>query len=124
MKVSKIESVTVYGRAFKTQGVIPHHASLTMTYEGTVLAGRWISFVDATLNSNNPCGLGAIAAAPLDSAHSGSMATGASTKTFTANTAYSTFQMDYGEHVSSFTFLTDMLDRKRERDAEKKLIQV
>jgi hypothetical protein len=86
-KVSKIESVVVYGRTFKTAGTIPNHASLTMAYTGSVLNGRWISFVDSSLNSADPCARGTVAAAPLDSAHSGSMQATASSKIFTANTA-------------------------------------
>jgi len=86
IKVSKIEYINVYKRKFKTEGTIPNHASLTMEYMGTVLNNRWISFVDATLNSGHPCDKGSIAAAPLDAAHSGSMKA-LSVKTFTANTA-------------------------------------
>lgn len=87
LKVSKIEKITAYARNFKTEGTIPHHPSLTMTYTGTVLTARWISFVDDTLNSNNPCADGMIAAAPLDSSHSGSLQANAGTSTFVVNTA-------------------------------------
>merc|ERR1711871_96329 len=87
LKVSKIEKITAYARNLKTEGTIPHHPSLTMTYSGTVLTARWISFVDDTLNSNNPCADGMIAAAPLDSSHSGSLQANAGTSTFTVNTA-------------------------------------
>jgi hypothetical protein len=67
-------------------GVIPHHSSLTMYYQGTVLETRWISFVDQTLNNNNPCQVGSIAAAPKDSAHSGSLQADSGTKTFKVDT--------------------------------------
>jgi hypothetical protein len=87
LKVAKIEKITAYGRNFKTAGTIPHHPALTMTYTGTVLNERWISLVDATLNTNNPCADGAHAAAPLDSSHSGSLKANAGTKEFTVNTA-------------------------------------
>merc|ERR1712159_97607 len=86
LKVSKIEKVTIYGRAFKTQGTIPHHASLTVSYSGSVLNGKWISMVDATLNSNNPCDLGTIAAASKDASHSGSLQAGNSDRIVTADT--------------------------------------
>ena len=66
MKVSKISHIRIYGRNFKTQGTIPNHASLTVEYFGTVLPARWISMVDATLNSGDPCAGGEVAAAPLD----------------------------------------------------------
>jgi hypothetical protein len=87
LRVSKISYIKAYGRKFKTKGTIPHHESLTMYYSGTVLEGRWISFVASTLNNNDPCAKGFVAAAPRDSLHSGSMAATAGTRTFVADTA-------------------------------------
>jgi hypothetical protein len=115
VRVSKIQEISVgnpgaWGqsspsdgglRRFRTSGTVPNHAIQTMYYRGTVLNARWISFVDETLASNNPCTSGAIAAGPLDSAHSGSMQGDAGTKTFHANTAAlsgtKTFAVCYAE---------------------------
>ena len=66
VRVSKLRVITSYGVNHKTQGSIPNHAVLTVRYGGTLLHDRWISFVDATINSNNPCADGRYAAAPKD----------------------------------------------------------
>jgi len=93
LRISKIEQLTVYGRNFKTSGTIPSSAgvantgALKMHYEGTVLEERWVSLVAATLNANEPCASGSVAAAPADESHSGSRAAVAGTKTFSLNTA-------------------------------------
>jgi len=67
IRISKLSYVTTYDTSFRTDGTIPNCgastgqggcASLTMRYFGTILNDRWLSLVDSTLNSGQPCGLG------------------------------------------------------------------
>jgi len=57
-----------------TFSILPQVANVVLTYAGPLGPDKYISFVDVTLNSNNPCGDPAVAAAPADSTHSGMMA--------------------------------------------------
>lgn len=72
VKVSRIFTIEAYDVKHRTEGTLPSHSSLTMRYDGPLLYDRWISLVDETLNGNDPCGLGTVAASPKDAAHSGS----------------------------------------------------
>jgi len=74
LRVSKIRHIEAYSVNHKTFGTIPRHTALTIRYIGSVLNDRWLSLVDQTLNANDPCGLGTVAAAPKDSTHTGSRA--------------------------------------------------
>ena len=56
--ISRLNSVTAYNVVHKTEGTIPNHADLHITYDGQLNVDRWLSFVDDTLNSHFPCGAG------------------------------------------------------------------
>jgi hypothetical protein len=62
---------------------IPQVTGVVVTYTGDLANNKYISLVDATLNSNNPCVLGSIAGAAADSTHSGKVQAGASDKRVT-----------------------------------------
>merc|ERR1712100_818145 len=53
---------------------------------------KWLSVVDATLNSNNPCVSGTVAAAAADSTHSAALQAGEFTKI--VNVPQSTLLLD------------------------------
>ena len=40
---------------YQTSGQIAKYSGLTLTYTGTLANNKWISLVDASLESNNPC---------------------------------------------------------------------
>ena len=71
LKVSKVEFITVNSITHKTSGQIANHASLVLTYSGTLASNKWLSLVDSTLESNDPCSRGLQSAtSPADSMHS------------------------------------------------------
>jgi hypothetical protein len=59
--------------AFKTSGQMACIADLRITYSGSLYKGKYLSLVDSTLNSNDPCSDGTVAAAAQDTQHSGSL---------------------------------------------------
>ena len=52
---------------------LPRVANAVVTYVGELATNRFISFVDASLNSNNPCVDAPTAAATADTQHSGAI---------------------------------------------------
>merc|ERR1712166_154856 len=80
--ISRLNSVTAYNVVHKTEGTIPNHADLHITYDGQLNVDRWLSFVDDTLNSHFPCGAGYHAAGAKDSSHSGALLADSGTKEF------------------------------------------
>ena len=58
---------------WKGNNIIPQRPNMVFTYAGTLAGSKWLSFIDATLNSGAPCLSGTIAAAEHDSGHSGVM---------------------------------------------------
>jgi len=96
IRVSKLFHVRAYGVDHRTTGTIPNSNSLTMSYTGTILNDRWISFVDTTLaasSSASPCDNGIVAAAPADDQHSGSIL--ATTNVFLVQTSTLTAASDF-----------------------------
>merc|ERR1711871_806809 len=53
--------------------VVPQYVGTKIFYYGDLPVNKHISLVDATLNQNTPCINGTVAAAPMDSLHSGSI---------------------------------------------------
>jgi DNA mismatch repair protein MutH len=68
--VSPIRIMTSTNLAAATNR-LPQVANTVVTYSGTLDNYKWLSIVDKTLNGNNPCVSGAVAAATADSTHSG-----------------------------------------------------
>lgn len=66
-------SARVQTTVFHSFNRIPQEASQKLEYTGELDTDKWLSIVDVSLNSNNPCVKGAIAAAAADSTHSGPM---------------------------------------------------
>jgi hypothetical protein len=62
---------------------LPQVTNAALTYVGDLAVFKWISAVDASLNSYNPCVSGAHAAAAADATHSGSLKAASGTKTVT-----------------------------------------
>jgi hypothetical protein len=62
---------------------LPQVAGTVVTYVGDLGTAKWMSLVDSTLNSNNPCVEGSVAAAGADSIHSESIQGAAGTKEVT-----------------------------------------
>jgi hypothetical protein len=52
---------------------LPQVQNVSVTYFGALGNDKWLSFVDASLNSNNPCVAGSVAAAAADTQHSGAL---------------------------------------------------
>jgi hypothetical protein len=80
--ISRLDSVTAYNVVHKTEGTIPNHADLHITYIGQIDTEKWLSFVDDTLNGNFPCDSGIVAADTADSSHSGAIRAYSGTKEF------------------------------------------
>jgi len=86
LKVSKVRSVQSHGVSMQTLGHIPR-VDGSLVYDGHALGNnKWISVVDTTLNTNNPCGSGAVTTATADSTHSGPLRGGSSDKVVSVNT--------------------------------------
>jgi hypothetical protein len=77
--VSKITTLT-YGSPVKTMtstntaaaiNRLPQVADMVLTYTGDLEAYKWLSLVDSTLNYDNPCLTGTVAAVAADSYNSG-----------------------------------------------------
>jgi hypothetical protein len=71
LRITKLTSLTSYLLTHTTFGHVTAHTAVPMLYAGTLANQMYISLVDATLNSNLPCGTGATAGASADSSHSG-----------------------------------------------------
>jgi len=56
---------------------------MLVTYTGDLVAERWISLVDVTLNGNNPCVAGSLAAHAANTVHSGAVQAAAGTTEIT-----------------------------------------
>jgi len=69
--LTKVEYITSHQIKHFTQGHVANNGDLGITSVGTLPAGKWISLVEETVNSNNPCASAAQAAALADNAHSG-----------------------------------------------------
>lgn len=67
-----------------TTGTVGRSSTQGLVYIGSLLNNKWISLVDETLNSNFPCNSGSVAAASLDSSHSGALQGGSSDKVVAA----------------------------------------
>jgi hypothetical protein len=63
--------------------MLPQAANMKLTYRGTLATAQYISLVDASLNSGNPCASGAVAGANADTVHSGPIQAGASSTEIT-----------------------------------------
>ena len=61
---------------------LPHGANTPLTYEGTLETGKWLSVVDASANSNQPCH-GPSASQAFDNRHSGPLQATGGSKTVT-----------------------------------------
>jgi hypothetical protein len=112
LEVSKIQKITFTPSAsvatsvvYTTLGTIPTKSSLALRYDGSLAANKWVSMVDSGLNSNFPCGAGAVAAAGGDQRHTGSLQAGASDKVVTFNSmtlsTNSTFAVCYTESLGN-----------------------
>jgi hypothetical protein len=77
-----------------TWAILPRAKNIKITYGGILTHGKFLSFVDVSLNRNNPCGSGPVAAAPADSLHSGSVQAAQFTKTVTLPQLNNTY-LDY-----------------------------
>merc|ERR1719446_1388530 len=62
---------------------LPQVANTVVTYVGDLDNAKWVSLVDSTLNSNNPCVEGSVAGAAADSTHSGAIQAASGTKEVT-----------------------------------------
>jgi len=68
-KITKVESIAVNSKhlsstfSFKTSRNLPNIQDLQLTYSGSLIGGKYLSVVDQMINTNNPCGLGSVAAA-------------------------------------------------------------
>jgi hypothetical protein len=87
---------------------LPQVAARQVTYYGELDNYKWLSFVDAALNGNNPCVFGAVAAATADSTHSGAQRAGSGTKVVTIPQttlldASKTFAVCYSETYGNAT---------------------
>jgi hypothetical protein len=71
VQTSKISAVVAYKVSHRTYGHIAAHSSLELSILGSLANNSWISVVDQTFNSNQPC-IGAHAAATPDTRHTGS----------------------------------------------------
>jgi hypothetical protein len=60
--ISKIDYVTSHQAQHRTQGHIANLPAYGLTYAGTLGNGKYLSLVDETLASSNPCGTSSIAA--------------------------------------------------------------
>jgi len=78
-KLTTIEYGLFYPRTFTSENVVaptsrlPQQANTSLTYAGVLPSGRWLSLVQDSFNTHNPCVDGQVAAAPADNAHSGVM---------------------------------------------------
>ena len=70
------------GLAYETVQV----ADLELTYSGSLGNQKWVSLVDQTLNTNQPCDLGTTATGSAGTAYSGVLQAGASSKVVTVDT--------------------------------------
>ena len=52
---------------------LPQAPNIVVTYVGDLGFGKWISFIDVTLNGNNPCVSNVVAASVADDQHSGNI---------------------------------------------------
>lgn len=80
LRITKITSIEALSIIHKTVGQIPNTpASLEMefTYDGALEVGQYLSFVDSTLNTDNPCSDGSVAAAAAECPSSDTCTTGA-----------------------------------------------
>ena len=62
---------------------LPQVTGITWTYQGDLGTAKWMSLVDSTLNSNNPCVVASVASAAEDSTHSGEQQALAGTRRIT-----------------------------------------
>jgi len=86
LKISKVLSVSSHSVTHRTYGQIASVDDLQLTYAGSLGNNFWISLVDQTLNSNDPCMSGAVSAAPVDMYHSGAIRSGLVNKVVTFDT--------------------------------------
>jgi len=86
LKVVKVHGLEHVDVTHNTVGTLGNHGLIKTAYTGTLAKQKWLSLVDQTLNSNEPCVVGTIAAASADAQHSGSMQAVAGTKDVTFNT--------------------------------------
>jgi hypothetical protein len=87
LKASKIEYLTASSVVHRTTGGIARISSLSVTYTGTLLFNKYLSLVDSTLNSNDPCASSAVAQGTQDATHSGVKQAGTSDSIVTFDTS-------------------------------------
>ena len=82
LRVSKISQLT-YGHptrtmdgTYKAANRLPQSGNANVVYHGDLAANKYISFVALSSNAYRPCDDGAVAAASIDSTHSGSLQAG------------------------------------------------
>jgi hypothetical protein len=73
LKLSKVQAVTSHGAYHYTMGHIANVQTLGLTYTGSLDTDKWLSIVDETGGSNNPCGSAATAAAVASTTTSGAV---------------------------------------------------
>jgi hypothetical protein len=86
LQVSMLEYVSSHSVSHRTSGQLAMVANLQLTYSGVLDNNKWISLVDSTLNSNDPCASGPVAAAGADTGHSGPVQAGSTDKITTVDT--------------------------------------
>jgi len=62
---------------------LPQVANMVLTYTGDLAVYKWVSLVDSTLNNNNPCLDGSVAAVAADTTHSGAQQAASGTRDVT-----------------------------------------
>jgi len=85
LRVSPVTSLASHGITHHTSGHIAQKSGLKLQVGGTLPAGKYVSLVDQTLNSNFPCADGTEAAATFGTVYSGPLQTTANEVTI--NTA-------------------------------------
>jgi hypothetical protein len=113
VRTSRLSRLDIYDKKFRSCGtgeassgvverpcVIPNHPDLVIRYYGTIDNDRWVSLVDSTLSSGDPCNDPFEAAGYKDSSHSGSrLAAGNLVTVDTASLdASKTFAVCYSEN--------------------------
>jgi len=101
VKISKVYAVSSHGVTHATSGSVARVSGMLLTYVGTLGFNKWLSMVDQTYNSNDPCVSGAVAAATADTTHSAAGQAGTVDKNAVLNTyglsTSATFAVCYAE---------------------------